>query len=339
MKPLAPSEINLSSLGKLSESAARKMLERLRWPNGPVCPHCGVIDNALAMKSDTLRDGVWNCRACRKPFSVTVGTIFEGSHIPLSKWLLGFFLFASSKKSVSALQLQRQLALGSYRTAWHMAHRIRHAMKNDSGGGGMLSGIVEADETFVGGKPRNPAKGATGTKRIQAAQRAWREKRVPVAVLVSRDGKARAKALEKVTSNNLGAFIKANVDLSKTALMTDEHRGYTDVGREFAHGHWSVNHKRGEYARDIIHSNTAESFHALFKRAVHGSWHHISRQHIGRYLDEQCFRWSNRKVGDGERTVAALGRIEGIRLYYRTPAGSEAQAGLVAGSGEAAGSA
>src|SRR5262245_44261455 len=136
MKLTDPSEISLSTLGKLSESDARAMLERIRWPSGPVCPHCGVVGDAKRMESDEatehqLRDGVLNCRACRKPFTVTVGTIFEGSHIPLAKWLLGFYLFASSKKSLSALQLQRQLDLGSYRTAWHMAHRIRHAMQND----------------------------------------------------------------------------------------------------------------------------------------------------------------------------------------------------------------
>lgn len=151
MKTLDPKEISLVNLGKLSESDARRMLERLRWPDGkPACPHCGVIGDAKRMESDEdsktqLREGVLNCRACRKPFTVTVGTIFEGSHIPLAKWMLGFYLFASSKKSLSALQLQRQLDIGSYRTAWHMAHRIRHAMQNDPNPA-KLSGILEADE-------------------------------------------------------------------------------------------------------------------------------------------------------------------------------------------------
>ena len=191
MAPLKPTEVNLHSIGKLTEDDARKLLEKLRWPNGPVCPHCGVIGDAKRMASDEesdtqLRDGVLNCRACRKPFTVTIGTVFEGSHIPLSKWLLGFFLFASSKKSMSALQLQRQLGLGSYRTAWHMAHRIRHAMQNDRGGDGPLSGVVEADETYVGGKLRRQAGKRPDswdgkvTKRRQAGQAAWREKRVPV---------------------------------------------------------------------------------------------------------------------------------------------------------------
>jgi hypothetical protein len=271
---------------------------------------------------------VWNCRACRKPFTVTVGTIFEGSHIPLAKWLPGFYLFASSKKGISALQLQRQLALGSYRTAWHMAHRIRHAMQNDPDAV-KLSGIVEADETHVGGKMRRkagkpPQFGAPGsTKRRQAAQHAWKEKRVPVAVLVSRDGQARARALDKVTGKALGAFLRDNADTTSATLHTDENHGYKKIGKEFAGGHHFVSHAQGEYARGPVHSNTAESFNGLFKRSIQGAWHHISREHIGRYLDEQCFRWSHRKVNDGERTVAALGRVAGVRLYYKRPTSGE----------------
>lgn len=336
------SELNLASLARLSEPAARKMLERLRWPNGPVCPHCGTVDEASRMESadeteNKLRDGVYNCRACRKPFTVSIGTIFEGSHLPLSKWLLGFYIFASSKKSVSALQLQRQLDIGSYRTAWFMAHRIRHAMNNDPKKGDPLSGVLEADEMYVGGKVRQGRRPAGArhaddfTKRRQAAQRAWQDKRVPVAVLVSRDGKARARALDKVSGKNLKQFLADNADKANSTLYTDEHGGYVAPGREFAGGHESVKHAKGEYSRGEVHSNTAECFNGLFKRSIQGAWHHISREHIQRYLDEQVFRWSNRKVDDGERTLAALGRVEGVRLYYRTPEGCEGQAWLVAG--------
>lgn len=321
-------KISLTSLAKLSEEEARAMLERIRWPDGkPVCPHCGVIGDAAKMEGESLRDGVYNCRACRKPFTVTVGTVFEGSHIPLSKWLVGFYLFASSKKSMSALQLQRQLDLGSYRTAWHMAHRIRHAMQNDPNGE-KLFGIVEADETHIGGKIRKGAgvlrQGSEKhSRRASAAQKAWQAKRTPVAVLVSRDGQARARALDKVTAENLRGFLKDNVDVTKATLHTDELSGYQIIGREFAGGHHVVNHSQGEYARGTVHSNTAESFNGLFKRSIQGSWHHISRQHIGRYLDEQCFRWSNRKVNDGERTLAALGRVGGVRLFYKRPTQGE----------------
>lgn len=337
MSALHPSEISLQAIGRLTEDQARRMLERLRWPDGPVCPHCGVIDEATRMESSDetqyrLRDGVWNCRACRKPFSVTVGTVFEGSHIPLSKWLLGFYLFASSKKSLSALQLQRQLALGSYRTAWHMAHRIRHAMQNDPAPK-KLSGIVEADEVHVGGKVRRGVRGGkTKTERRQEGQRMWQEKRVPVAVLVSRDGQARARALDKVTAGNLGRFLAENVDTANATLHTDEHHGYQAIGRKFSGGHHAVNHARGEYARGSVHSNTAEAFNGLFKRSIQGAWHHISREHIQRYLGEQCFRWSHRKINDGERTVAALGRVSGVRLYYKRPTtGEQGSESLLAG--------
>lgn len=325
MAKLNVSEINLQTLGRLTEGDARRLLEKLRWPHGTVCPHCGVIGDAKRMESDEetehrLRDGVLNCRACRKPFTVTVGTIFEGSHIPLSKWLLGFYLFASSKKSMSAAQLQRQLGLGSYRTAWHMAHRIRHAMQNDPKPE-RLSGILEADETFVGGKIRNPRK-RTGKKigeRLRAAHVTWKEKRVPVAVLVSRDGQARARALAKVSTEELRKFLRDNADARKATLNTDEGWHYTPLGKAFSGGHHTVNHGKGEYARGSVHSNTAESFHGLFKRSINGAWHHISREHIARYLDEQVFRWSNRKIDDGQRTLAALDRVGGVRLYYKRP--------------------
>lgn len=339
---LDPAEITLTSLGRLTEDQARKMLERLRWPHGPVCPHCGVVGEATRMESSDesetqLREGVLNCRACRKPFTVTVGTVFEASHIPLSKWLLGFYLFASSKKSLSALQLQRQLGLGSYRTAWHMAHRIRHAMQNDPNPG-KLSGVLEADEMHVGGKVRKHGKpgrfqGKAGeAERRRAGQAAKDAKRVPVAVLVSRDGPARARAIDKVTGANLTAFLKDHADETRSTLYTDEHKGYLEHGPAFAGGHHTVKHYEGEYARGHIHSNTAESFNGLFKRSIQGAWHHISREHIGRYLNEQVFRWSYRKVNDGERTLAALGRVAGVRLYYRTPEGSQGKAGLVAGA-------
>jgi hypothetical protein len=216
-----------------------------------------------------------------------------------------------------------------------MAHRIRHAMQNDPEPG-KLAGIVEGDEMHVGGKVRRKAGkpgrafDADSTKRRQAGQKAWQDKRVPVAVLVSRDGKARARALDKVTGENLRAFIKDNVDMGRATLHTDEHHGYEGIGKEFSGGHHVVNHSQGEYARGSVHSNTVESFNGLFKRSIQGAWHHISREHIGRYLDEQCFRWSNRKVNDGERTLAALDRVGGVRLYYRTPEGDQGKAGLVA---------
>jgi transposase-like protein len=330
--------MSLASLGKLTEAEARSILEGLRWPEGPICPHCGVIDEATRMRSrsesDTqLRDGVYNCKACRKPFTVTIGTVFEGSHIPLSKWLMGFYLFASSKKSLSALQLMRQLPLGSYRSAWHMAHRIRAAMGNFQNPPKM-TGVVEADEMNVAGKLRKGTVRAPKHQRQVKAQLERAAKQMPVAVLVSRDGQARAMAMRKVTQENVKMFLDANVDKSAATLHTDESQLYNPSGKEFAGGHHKVHHGRGEYARgpgNAIHSNTAESFNGLFKRAINAAWHHISAQHLDRYLREQVFRWSNRKINDSERTLTALGRVGGIRLYYRQPKGGEGEAGLVSG--------
>lgn len=324
----------LKTLMKMSEAEARSFLEAQRWPNGATCPHCAVVGEATRIESaegSKTRDGVWQCNACREQFTVTVGTVMEGSHLPLSTWLAAIHMICSSKKSVSAAQVQRQLEIGSYRTAWHLCHRIRFMLANGDDPT-KLVGDVEADEMYVGGKPRH----AAGTRKSRSAgSKAWREKRVPVAVLVSRDGKARARAMEKVTSDNLRSFLTTNADASKARLMTDELALYRPIGRKFAGGHEVVRHNLREYARkDGVHSNTAESFNGLFKRSIQGSWHHISREHIGRYLDEQCFRWSNKSVSDFDRTKTALAQMNGVRLYYKQPRrqGQQDGARLVAGA-------
>ena len=157
--------MNLSEISKLSEDKARELLETIRWPNGPVCPHCGVVEGHTKLQGKAHRVGLYKCNACGGQFSVTVGTVMEQSHIPIRTWMMAFAILCSSKKGVSALQLQRQLGLGSYRSAWHMAHRIRHAMKSEPLAG-MLKGAVEVDETYVGGKPRNVGKRAKGTSHV-----------------------------------------------------------------------------------------------------------------------------------------------------------------------------
>jgi hypothetical protein len=316
------SEKNLQTFARMTEDEARSYLERLRWPDGPICPRCGVVGEAKRMESRAgakapLRAGVFNCRACRKPFTVTVATVLEGSHIPLSKWLMGFFLFASSKKSMSALQLQRQLGLGSYKSAWHMAHRIRHAMQN-GGPFTPMKGIVEADECYIGGKPRNgakPGKSGRGTDKV------------PVAILVSRDGKARAKVIPNVNADTLGKFLFENCSRGAT-LHTDEFKAYRTLAPFFAK-HETTNHTRKEYARPGgIHSNTAESYIGLFKRGIVGSWHHVSEEHLHRYLEEFDFRWSNRGGGTESMMRTALAQAAGVRLTYRRRKGWE---GLSAG--------
>ena len=296
---------------RMSEDEARAYLESIRWPDGkPACPHCGVVDRATRLEGGSTRPGVWKCKDCRKPFSVTVGTVMQGSHIPIADWVVAFHLVAASKKAISALQLQRMLGLGSYKSAWHMAHRIRTAMAN-APEDGPLTGEVEADEVFIQGKPRFHVDPRTAARRLTKDAR-------PVAVLVQRDGPARARAIKRVTTKNLRAFIRENVDCANATLNTDEAKPYRAIGKEFGGGHRRVHHARGEYARpDGAGSNTAESYNAMTKRCIMGAWQHISRQHAQKYLNEISFRWSHRKATDSERAVTALRQGDGVRLAYR----------------------
>lgn len=303
--------MNLTDVSKLTEDQAREAFERIRWPNGPVCPHCGSVD-ALKLQGKAHRLGLYKCHGCEGQFTATINTIMEDSHLPIRTWMMAFAILCSSKKGVSALQLQRQLGLGSYRSAWHMAHRIRHAMSKEPLAG-LLSGTVEVDETYVGGKPRKQhgqpkAKRGRGTKKV------------PVVALVERGGRVRAHKIEHVNAKTLKGAILENVDRS-SAIMTDEWRSYHGIGKEFAGGHHVVNHGRGEYVRGDASTNEAEAFFALLKRGIVGSFHHVSKKHLDRYCDEFSFRWNHRKTTDSERTVEAIKGAEGKRLMYREPIG------------------
>jgi transposase-like protein len=300
----------LNQVSALSEDKARETLERILWPDGPVCPHCGAVENLTRLQGKAHRIGVFQCNNCHDQFSVTVGTIFEDSHIPLRKWLMAFALLCSAKKGISALQLQRELELGSYRTAWHLCHRIRHAMSKEPLAG-LLRGTVEVDETYVGGKPRQrhgqpkPKKGR-GTKKVA------------VVALVERGGHARAHKVKHVDAKTLGRVIRENVDLRST-LMTDQFGSYAEIGSKFDGGHHTVNHGKGEYVRGDASTNEVESYFALLKRGIVGSFHHVSKNHLDRYCDEFSFRWNHRKTTDSERTIEAIKGAEGKRLSYRDP--------------------
>jgi transposase-like protein len=278
--------MNLVQAGQLTEDQAREYLENIRWPNGPKCPHCGA-QNATRLRGEAARAGTLQCNEadCREQFTVTLGTVMEDTHIPLQKWVMAFHILCSSKKGVSALQLQRQLGLGSYRTAWHLCHRIRHAMR-DEPKGPTLEGTVEVDETYVGGKPR---KGGPKTKRGRGTKKA------PVVALVERDGGIVVKSIGAVTAANLKGAIRENVQ-KESRIVTDEFRAYKGIGAEFEGGHGVVKHGAGEYIRGTDHTNTAESFFALLKRGLHGSFHHVSKKHLPRYCDEFSFRWARRKT-------------------------------------------
>jgi len=287
----------------LDEDVAREYLERKRWPNGVVCPHCGVIGaykiQAHTNSKRSVRKGVWTCKACRKQFTVTVGTIFEDSHIPLHQWLSAIQFLCVSKKGMSAHQLHRMLNI-TYKSAWFMAHRIRYAM-TQSGVGDMLRGIVEADETYIGGKHRG--------KRGRGS-----ENKIPVLALVERDGDVRTFRTERVTAKNLTQKIRENVD-KKATVMTDEFLAYKNLGKEYEHH--TVNHGIGEYVRGNAHTNTAEGFFSILKRGINGVYHHVSEQHLDRYLAEFGFRYNSRKVNDMDRVDIALNQIGGKRLTYK----------------------
>lgn len=299
--------MNLSAVSALTETEARETLESIRWPLGVVCPHCGSVE-ATKLQGKAHRAGVWKCKGCEEQFTATVGTVMEDSHLPIRTWLMAFAIMCSSKKGVSALQLQRQLDLGSYRSAWHLAHRIRHAMSQEPLAG-LLRGTVMVDETYVGGKPR---KGTGKHTRGRGTSK------VPVVALVERSGRAYARTLAGVDASNLKEAIRENVD-RRAAIVTDELSSYAGIGGEFEGGHKTVNHSADEFVRDGASTNEVESYFALLKRGIMGSFHHVSKEHLDRYCDEFSFRWNHRKVGDGARTIAAIKGGEGKRLmYYRT---------------------
>jgi transposase-like protein len=234
-----------------------------------------------------------------------VGTIFEDSHIPLHKWLLAIYLLCSSKKGMSAHQLHRSLGV-TYKSAWFMAHRIRYAM-TQSPLVDKLNGIVEADETYIGGKHHG--------KRGRGS-----ENKMPVFALVERNGRVRSFKTEKVTAKNLREKIRENVD-KHSIVITDEFLAYKNLDKEFAH--YTVNHGVGEYVNGDMHTNTAEGFFSILKRGINGVYHHVSPQHLDRYLAEFGFRYDNRKVDDAIRASIALERTRGKRLMFREPCGRQ----------------
>jgi transposase-like protein len=303
--------LTLTDVSKLSEEQARDTFERIRWPYGPVCPHCGSVE-ATKLEGKAHRAGLYKCKGCAEQFTATVNTILEDSHLPIRTWLMAFAVLCSAKKGVSALQLQRQLNLGSYRTAWHLCHRIRHAMSKEPLSG-LLKGTVEVDETYVGGKPRKEH-GKPKSKRGRGT------KKIPVVALVERGGNVRAHKIERVNAKTLKDAIRQNVD-RKSRIMTDEWKSYRGIGKEFEGGHETVNHGKGEYVRGDASTNTAESYFALLKRGLVGSFHHVSKQHLDRYCDEFSFRWNHRKRSDSEQTAEAIRGTEGKRLSYRAPVG------------------
>ncbi|HYL34199.1 MAG TPA: IS1595 family transposase [Stellaceae bacterium] len=297
-----------------NEEQAREALEAVRWPNGPVCPHCGAVDRQAKVDGKKHRPGLHYCNHCKSTYTATVGTVFERSKISLSKWWMACHLMSSSKKGISAHQLHRMLGV-TYKTAWFMSHRIREAMKQMNpapfGGDGK---VVEADETYVGGKDKNKAKSKRGHRKGRAGV-ATKE---AVYSLVERGGDVRSFHVGKVTGDGLRQILTAQVKRD-TSLMTDEASTSMWVGREYPK-HQTVNHAADEYVRGEAYTNTVEGYFSVLKRGIVGTYHHVSPQHLSRYLAEFDFRYSNRSavgVSDAERAERLIKGVEGKRLTYR----------------------
>jgi transposase-like protein len=296
---------------------ARQWLETELWPGGPICPHCGTVDEATQLHGKAHRPGVYKCNACEQQFTVTVGTLYERSKVPLHKWLAATHLMMASKKGMSALEIGRLLGL-SKKTAWFLCHRIREATRETTlaplGG---QNKVVEADESFVGGKEANKHK----NKRTPGQQGG--KGKEAVFSLVERDGKVRSFHLPDVTAKNLGAVLHAQID-RKSYLMTDDAPQYVKIADVFS-GHGTVNHSAEEYVRGTFwHTNTVEGFFSIMKRAIYGTHHHVSQQHLARYLAERDFVYNNRaKLGieDAERMAKSIKGIVGKRLTYRRASG------------------
>jgi transposase-like protein len=321
VEAVKPMPLTIGDIAKVfdDEAEAYQLMERIRWPDGPVCPHCGTKDDAHfiepksgeASRTRTRADGsekkstsyrrVWRCHACKKQFTVIVGTIFGESHIPLAKWLMAFHLLCSGKNGVSAHELHRQLGI-TVKSAWFMAHRIRYAMQRPPLSD-KLAGTVEADETYMGGK-------------IEGGQKRRLLNKVPVVTVISREtGEARSHRVQAVTAKNLGRVLSANIEKSAT-LETNKLPSYKNLGRKYAK-HESVDHGKGEYVRGTAHINTVEGFFSQLNRSIDGTHHHVSERHLPRYLAVFDYRYTTRGTVDAVRTEQAIRKSAGKRLAYR----------------------
>jgi transposase-like protein len=307
-----------------NEDAAREHLEKLLWPDGPVCPHCGIIGEAFKLNGKTTRKGLRKCSACREPFTVTIGTIFEDSKIPLHKWLLAIHLMCSSKKGMSAHQLMRNLEIGSYRTAWFMAHRIRWALGQEPVAS-KLAGIVEIDEVYIGGKTKvgtrsyewSPS-GRPKPKPVKSSI----DNKAPIVAMLQRGGDVRSRYMERVTGENLRPMVEEVVE-KDAVVMTDSATALRFPGNE--REHHTVNHRAKEYVRHedglTITTNTIESYFAIIQRGVHGIYHHVGKKYLDQYLREFDFRYNVRKMDDETRTALAIKKTSGRRLMLKNPKG------------------
>jgi len=300
------------------EAAAREWFEAARWPEGPVCPHCGSLKHYATKKAGRYRCGE---KECRRDFTVQTGSVMERSHAPLTHWAVAFHMAASSKKGFSAHQLHRELGC-QYNTAWFLHHRVMEAMRRGGleppmGSGG---GIVEADETYFGQvAERRASPQRKGRPYTKGGKSGPGGKRAVVALVERSNEGSRVRAFHVAVADGatVSAIVRENI-AREAHLMTDESNLYKTVGQEFA-THHTVKHSAGEYVRGIAHTNTVENYFLIFKRGMRGVYQHCAEKNLHRYLAEFEFRYNTRKITDGERVVLAVKGGEGKRLTYRQP--------------------
>lgn len=296
------------------ETKAREWLEARIWKDGRACPHCGVVDQSTLMRGKSHRPGLYQCNACHQPFTVTVGTLYERSKIPLHKWLAATQRLMSSKKGISALQIGRLLGV-SPKSSWFLMHRIRESLRGTDiepmGGEGK---IVEADETYIGGKEKNKHVGKRKRENIGGAGKE------AVFALVERGGKVRSQPVNSVSAKTLRPILTAQISAAST-LMTDDAGQYRRMYKDFAK-HEVVNHGIDEYVRGEAYTNTIEGYFSILKRGIVGTYHHVSPQHLKRYLGEFDYRYNERQsleVDDALRMEKSIQGIVGKRMTYRPP--------------------
>jgi transposase-like protein len=293
-----------------SELLAVEFLEKQRWGQAPACPRCGDANvyKMTGKDGERNKDYRWRCKGCKQMFTVRTGTIFEETRLPLRVWVFAFWRACASKKGISALQLSREMEI-THKSALFVLRRIRHGLGHDEAP--KLTGTVEVDETYVGGKPRYKNVTKRGRPGVES-------NKVPVVGMVQRDGDVRFRVMERLTSDRLCEAIAENADLT-CRVITDNFPSYRPAGRMFQGGHEVVQHENREYVRvgTDVHSNTIEGVFSLIKRGVMGTFHSVSRKHIPNYLNEFEFRWNTRKLDDGERVARAIKAVDGKRLEYR----------------------
>ena len=313
-------KLTFTKIMRWSEDQCREYLIERRWPDGVTCPHCGA-DSPYTIerrtKSKNKVQKLFKCRKCRKQFTPMVGTIFHGSKIPLSKWFAAIYLMCASKKGISAHQIHRQLDI-TYKSAWFLCHRVREAMRDKNRE--PLTGVIEADETYIGGKTKrhHPVVRERINDEIKMGWRKekpldYRKARPIVFGMVERGGKARTMKIDAVNTETVRPIFIQNIDLSNARVMTDSHPAYRLLRKHVRDD--TVNHQV-EYVRYDIHTQSIENYWSLLKRGITGVFHHIGEQHLDQYLQEFEFSFNRRKISDAERFAELMGQTQGRLSWY-----------------------